>query len=68
MSFDEPPRFIEGVIIFRRKWVIRQQNWGISLFKKQALDPIRTHINYQRDGSCYNDHIRTSAFVDCPSR
>ena len=54
-SFDEPPQFIEGVIIFRRKWVIRQQNWGISLFKKQALDPVRTHINYQRGGSCYND-------------
>ena len=64
-SFDEPPQFMEGVIIFRRKWVIRQQNWGISLFKKQgmystqsraimALDPVRTHINYQRD-SCYND-------------
>ena len=65
-SFDKPPQFIEGVIIFRRKWVIRQQNWGISLFKKQgmystqsiaimALDPVRTHINYQRGGSCYND-------------
>ena len=54
-SFDEPSQFIEGVIIFRRKWVIRQQNWGISLFKKQALDPVRTHINYQRGGSCYND-------------
>ena len=64
-SFDEPPQFIEGVINFGRKWVIRQQNWGISLFKKQgmystqsraimALDPVRTHINYQR-GSCYND-------------
>ena len=55
MSFDEPPQFIEGVIIFRRKWAIRQQKLGISLFKKQALDPIRTHINYQWGGSCYND-------------
>ena len=55
LSFDEPPQFIEGVIIFRRKWVIRQQNWGISLFKKQALVPVRTHINYQRGGSCYNE-------------
>ena len=60
-SFDKPPQFIEGVIIFRRKCVIRQQNLG----KKQGmystqpraimvLDPVRTHINYQR-GSCYND-------------